>query len=145
MSLFWSYYLSLIITSVVLLLCVAISIFTYTKIFLTLRQHQAQIQEHVQQGQPNEQALPSPLNIAKYKKTVSSVAWVPLALVACYFPFGIAVALRTWQIVLNTFFGLSLTLNYLNSSLNPLLYCWKINEVREAVKDTIRQCFCISV
>ena len=28
---------------------------------------------------------------------------------------------------------------YLNSSLNPLLYCWKIKEVRQAVKDTIKQ------
>ena len=31
---------------------------------------------------------------------------------------------------------------YLNSSLNPLLYCWKIKEVRQAVKDTIKQVSC---
>jgi len=86
-----------------------------------VRQHQAQIQEHVQQGQPNEQTLPSPLNIAKYKKTVSSIAWVQLALVACYFPFGIAVALRTWQIVLNTFFGLLKLLKLVSKPASLLL------------------------
>ncbi|CAH3170207.1 unnamed protein product, partial [Pocillopora meandrina] len=30
------------------------------------------------------------------------------------------------------------TLVYLNSSLNPFLYCWKITEVRKEVKDTAR-------
>ena len=35
------------------------------------------------------------------------------------------------------------TLVLLNSSLNPFLYCWKIREVRQAVKDTLTQC-CLS-
>ena len=29
----------------------------------------------------------------------------------------------------------TITLVYLNSSLNPILYCWKVEEVRETVKD----------
>ena len=28
------------------------------------------------------------------------------------------------------------------SSLNPILYCWKIEEVRQAVKDIIKQVLC---
>ena len=36
------------------------------------------------------------------------------------------------------------TLVYLNSSLNPFLYCWKITEVRKAVKDTARAFCCCS-
>ncbi len=66
-------------------LSLIISIFSYTKIYLTLRQHQAQVQDHVHQGQPNGGGIP--LNIARYKKSVSSIAWVQLALVACYVPF----------------------------------------------------------
>ena len=31
---------------------------------------------------------------------------------------------------------------YLNSSLNPFLYCWKISEVQQAVKETIREVLC---
>ena len=34
------------------------------------------------------------------------------------------------------------TLVLLNSSLNPILYFWKMEEVRQAVKDTIRQVLC---
>ena len=32
-------------------------------------------------------------------------------------------------------------LAFFNSTLNPFLYCWKISEVRQAVKRTIRQAF----
>lgn len=39
----------------------------------------------------------------------------------------------------------TLSLVYMNSSLNPALYCWRIKEVRQAVKQTIRQLpHCIS-
>ena len=138
---FWRKRFSLIIISFIVILCLVISTFCYTKIFLRLRQHQVQVQEHVQQGQPNEQV--TPLNIAKYKKTVSSIAWMQLALVACYVPFGVVLIImnvngwgRTRQIVWSVF---ATVLLYSNSSLNPILYCWKISEVREAVKDTIGQ------
>ena len=33
----------------------------------------------------------------------------------------------------------ALTLVLLNSTLNPFFYCWKIGEVRQAVRATIRQ------
>ena len=139
--LFWNYHLLLIIGSVLVTLCVVISILSYAMIFLRLRRHQHQVKDHLQQGQPNEQA--NALNIAKYKKTVSSIAWVQLALISCYVPFGITVALvKTGQIV--GFNGISLTLLYLNSSLNPIVFCWKIGDVRQAVKDTIREFCCFS-
>ena len=40
--------------------------------------------------------------------------------------------------------GLGCMFLLLNSTLNPFLYCWKIKEVKQAVKDTIGQlsCFC---
>ena len=33
----------------------------------------------------------------------------------------------------------TVTLVYLNSSLNPVLYCWKIKSVRNAVKARVKQ------
>ena len=65
-------------------LSAVISIFSYTRIFFKLRQQQAQVQDG-HQGQPNGERIP--LNIARYKKTVCSIAWVQLALVACYVLF----------------------------------------------------------
>ena len=73
--------------------------------------------------------------------------WVQGTLVACYVPFGIVVALtpqRGMTLSVYLFRQLTATLVYLNSSLNPLLYCLKIREVRRAVKETLRQLFCRS-
>ena len=35
----------------------------------------------------------------------------------------------------------AMTLLYSNSSLNPILYCWKIKDVRRAMKTTVRSLF----
>ena len=32
----------------------------------------------------------------------------------------------------------AVSLIYMNSALNPILYCWKIPEVRESVKEIIK-------
>ena len=117
-------------------LSLAISIICYTRIFFKLRHQQVQ----VPQVQANEGQIP--VNIARYKKSVSSVLWVQLALVACYAPWGIAVALYVNGIENDVTWLVTETLVYLNSSLNPILYCWKIRAVRQAVKDTIRQLHC---
>ena len=79
-------------------------------------------------------------NIEKYKKTVYSTLWVQLALVVCNGPFVIVTVVKTIRGISATLFvaeAFTATLVYLNSSLNPVLYCWKIKEVRMAVKDTL--------
>ena len=141
-QLFLSFFVASITAEVLVVLCLVISLSSYTKIFLTLRQQQAQVQAHLQ-GQPNRGE--STLNIARYKKTVSSIAWVQLALVACYVPFVVCNIIAKLsgfrdsdRIALNCIS----TLLYLTSSLNPLLYCWKMGELRKAVTVTIRQFCC---
>ena len=41
--------------------------------------------------------------------------------------------------------GIANTLVYLNSTLDPFLYYWKISEVRQAVKLGIRQALCMDL
>ena len=123
-------------------LCLVTTIFAYAKIFLTLRHNQIHVdhvQSHVFPGQPS-QAIP--LNIARYRKAVNSALWVQVTLVVCYLPFGIAVALTPRRgMPLSSYLArnFAATIVYFNSSLNPLLYCWRIREVRQAVKETLRQ------
>ena len=123
-------------------LCLVTSIIAYTKIFLTLRRSRFKVQGHLSQGQPSQA---TPLNIARYRKAVYSALWVQVTLVLCYLPYGIAVALTPEKgLPLSVYLAreYSPTFVYLNSSLNPLLYCWKIREVRQAVKETLRQNCC---
>jgi len=126
------------------ILCTVISTFCYTKIYLRLRHHQTQVQDHGHQG-PEANGSGTTLNMARYRKTVSSAIWVQITLLACYLPYGITSAILvargsfTQSLAFTSAATFSLLL--LNSSLNPLLYCWKMREVRQAVKDTMRQCF----
>ena len=127
---------------IVILLCIVTSIASYCKIFLTLRHHQTQVQDHVQQEQPSQI---NPLNIARYKKAVSSALWVQCTLVACYLPFGIVSGVHNdGEFSPSEFLAweLTSTLVFFNSSLNPFLYCWKISEIKQAVKQTIREALC---
>ena len=143
----WIPFVRLWLFRTVLPICLVTSVFSYTIILVTLRHNQNQVQNHIGQRQPSQAVA---LNTARYRKAVYSALWVQVALVVCYLPsFITAVVLAsqrgrrmsssdwlTWQ-----FTG---ALIYLNSSLNPLLYYWKIREVRQAVKETLRQFFRLS-
>ena len=59
-------------------LSLLISLASYTKIFRTLKHHQAQFQQ--QPSQPNA------LKMARYRKAVHSALWVQSVLVVCYTP-----------------------------------------------------------
>ena len=123
--------------------CSVISVASYTKIFRVLRHRQSQIHGHVQQYPSQTTAL----NVARYRKAVSSAMWVQLALVVCFVPKLTMLLLvmnysKTYSSNVVVINGIAYTLMYFNSTLNPFLYCWKIKEVREAVKQTIRQALC---
>ena len=139
---FWNFLITLLLIVIAESLCLVTSTIAYTKIFLTLRRRRVQLQHQSQQLNQT-----SPLNLARYKKAVYSALWLQLTLVACYFPQGIVSALAPNIGLSSTVFlaiQYTATLVFLNSSLNPILYCWKMQDVRQAVKDTIRQVLCCS-
>ena len=124
-----------IMITIFLTLCLITSLFCYTKIVLRLRQHQSSVRDNAQQGQANTGG--SPLNLERYKRTVVSVALVHLALVICYLPFNIfntLIHLKGIHPNIYFLYHFTTTLLFLNSSLNPFLYCWRIKEIRQAVK-----------
>ena len=127
---------------IVISCCLLISIASYAKIFCALRRHHAQVQSHVQQ-QPSQ---PNALNMARYRKAVYSALWVQLVLVVCYVPNKTVEIVMSLSLKrLSNFMvirGMANVLVFFNSTLNPFLYCWKISEVRRAVKQTIRQAIC---
>ena len=121
--------------------CLIISIASYTKIFHALHHHHNQVQDHVQQ-QPSQ---PNALNIVRYRKAVYSALWVQLALVVCYLPYSVMSFMVTLSGLNSSHFlawAITAILVYFNSTLNPFLYCLTISEVRQAVKQIIRQALC---
>ena len=130
---------------IILSLCLIISTLCYTKIYRTLRNHQNQVQDLVHNRQLSR--WDAPLNIARYRRTVSSALWVQMALLACYLPYGTVTAIfamtRLRTPSLDLALDATLSVLFCNSAMNPFLYCWKNREVRHAVKETIGQ-FCPS-
>ena len=121
-------------------LCLVTSTFSHTKIFLTLRRHQSQVQDHVQQPNQTNQ-----LNIARFRKAVSTALWLQFTLIVCYLPGAMPLNLISKSELSSSFTvaaSYTTTLFFLNSSLNPILYCWKIDELRQAMKETIRGILC---
>ena len=101
-------------------LSLATSTFSYSMIFWRLRQHQTRL--NVQTNQMS--ALDYPI-----QKAVSSALWLQLALIACYLPFQITdIIYDPDNVKTSVFLAAQITfiLVYLNSTLNPILYCWKI-------------------
>ena len=131
-----------------LVFAIVISTFSYTKIFFTIRHQKTQVHRAVQPKQLRQGE--NPLNIARYKKTVYSVAWIQFAMLACYGPYIIMTLIWWFRVIddptellilqiTDIFF---ICLLFLNSSLNPILYCWRIRDVKKEVINAFRECTC---
>ena len=82
----WNNRITLWFGFIVIALCLVTSMFSYTKIFLALRQNQVQAHGQINQEQTSQIFA---RNMTRYRKTVSSTLWVQLMLVVCYTPHGI--------------------------------------------------------
>ena len=108
------------------------------KIYLTVQLHKNQIQalQVQREAQTNEMA-----HFARFIKSAVSVFYVYVTFVVCYLPYFIGVAVITTNgpnIALKRFSLFSWTLMYLNSSLNPVIYCWKMRHIRRAMMDILQ-------
>ena len=136
---YWNLNIFLTIVTINPLLCLVASTLCYMKIILRLRRRQAQISQQTQSAQMNNFM---PRHLLRYRKTVSSVMWVSLAMISFYLPIASVIFIRSVygaSSVVVFAQGVSTAVVHLSSLLNPIIYCWKIREVREAVKMTIRR------
>lgn len=135
------FFIILHIICTVLLLCTVTSTFCYASIYNILRHHQNQIQVIHVQAAPLSEGSSSLIVISRYKKTVSSALWVQGVFLACYSPYLFAIIfILTGKSIssFRFFWELAVSLVLLNSSLNPFIFCWKIDGVRKAAKDVIK-------
>ena len=114
----------------------------YFKTFLALRQHAAQVQDvPVESGETNEA-----VNATRERKAALGIFYVYLALMACYLP------IICFNIAENVIGPVRTSLGYkvnlyvtillaLNSSLSPLIYCWKMRRIRQTMINILSQPF----
>ena len=117
---------------VFMLLCYLITFFAYFKVYRIIRQHQQQI--HETQSQGFEQ---STTNLAKYKRSVKSVLYIFTSFSLTFFPVFAVVAfmLSTEDISCleaSAAYYIAHVIYFLSLSLNPALYVWRMNDIRNS-------------
>ena len=122
-------------------ICLVISTFCYIRIYGIVRRHQLQI--HAQQQAVQSFNAENNTNMLRLKKSAMNTFVFYIALIICYFPSCIILTLRglsykDWK----TEWNFAHTAVFMNSSINPFLYCWRLRELRAAVAKTARHILC---
>ena len=138
---FWSLSVRNFILGVLIIICLLISTLSYIRIHLIVRRHQLQI--HAQQQAVQISNAENNLNMARLKRSAMNTFVFYIALILCYFPMYIILTLqgifnKEWE----PEWGYTETAIFMNSSINPFLYCWRLRELRAAVVKTARQMLC---
>lgn len=128
----WNIRINKISGLIIGLLSIVVTSSCYFRIYCTLRVFKTRISSHqAPRSRPR-----NVLNMALYRRSVNSMLAVFGLLIACYIPYFcalIAVAFLGYSasVVLAT--NLTTLVIFLNSSLNPFVYCWRIREIRMRV------------
>ena len=109
----------------------------YFKVFQIIRQHQQQVR-----GNQSSQNFGQPaINLEKYKKSLVTILYI-LALFSISFLPMVVSLFMLFHLGLNietgTVYSVALVLLFLSSSLNPFLYLWRMNDIRNGVKQLFR-------
>ena len=128
-----------LINSVIGAFSFIITFVVYIRIYQTVRRHK----NHIHSMQIRDEAQSEEIkNLTVLIKSIVGIFYVYLVFLICYLPFLICMAvipIYGSSIVLKKLFLFSLTLMYLNSSLNPVVYCWKMKHIRHAIIDILRK------
>ena len=118
----------------------------YYKVFQIIRLHQQQV--HNNQMAQNFNQVNGNFNLNKYKKSVFTILYISALFLLTYLPlqlWGVSwfflkdpVLDRTYLIVGHYL----LTVVFMNSSLNPLLCCWRMKDIRNGVKHLLSKINC---
>ena len=131
-----------VIFAIIVVAClITVALLSY-KIYMVIRQHQ----QHIQALQVQQLAQNGAMaNVGRLRKSAVTAIYVYLMFVLCYLPFicilwTIAIT-GTSDPLLTIIQRYTVTLVFLNSSLNPLIYCWKMRDIRHNIMNILRNVF----
>ena len=125
--------------------CVIAATFLTVKVYRAARSHVNELQAmelSAQQASQNGDMV----SVERLKKFAMLAVYVYVLFLVCYLP----VTCFLWVVSFNPepgtitylFQGFSWTLVFLNSTLNPLMYCYKIGSIRLTIMNMLRNVFC---
>lgn len=112
----------------------------YYKIYRVVRRHRTQIHSQAQSMEA-QQNVSSQLSFARCTKSAMNTFYVCFILFLCFFPYvctaGV-IQLTGPSLTKHIALQYTGTITFLNSSVNPLVYFWRIGEIRMAIKRTMK-------
>ena len=138
---FWSLRIFFLYITIFVCLCLIISVFCYVRIFKIVRHQQKKI--HCQHQAVNLPQGSTISNLLQLEKSAINSFLFFIVMVLFYIPVSTYLSLiyatkdgshRGWNV--------AITLVFINSSVNPFLYCWRMGDLRAAVMKTARKLFC---
>ena len=138
----WDKFLHHLLSAVYIAICLIISTFCYIRIYLTVRHHRLQIQTQELAVQCRYAA--NNTTIMRLKRSALNTFLFYIFMIACYFPAYVLLTIfglgyMKWA----TEWAIAPTVVFMNSSINPVLYCWRLRELRVAVVKTVKMVLCL--
>ena len=140
-SILWSLSIYYFFATFCITICLLVCLVCFIKIYRIVRRHQLQIQ--VQQQAVENSIDTHEQQIRQSTRSAKNIFIYFLAMILCYSPFSIVVIISGFTSldlqVIRTF---PVTVAFMNSSINPFLYCWRMTELRTAVFKTAKLFSC---
>ncbi|XP_068691252.1 melanocortin receptor 4-like [Montipora foliosa] len=114
-----------------------VSVICHVTIFTIVRRHRIDIQNQVRVFE----GADATASMANLRKSAFNAFIFFIVLVICYFPYLVVYIIYFAREIRDGVLGRSLasTLVFVNSALNPFLYCWRVREVRHAMLQVFRK------
>ena len=133
----WNKFLHHLLSAIYIGICLIISTICYIRIYLKVRHHRSQIQ--AQQQAVRCQYAANNASMMQLTRSAVNTFLFYICMIACYFPSYVLLTIfglgyMEWA----TEWNIATTMVFMNSSINPVLYCWRLRELRVAVAKTIK-------
>ena len=140
----WLYKPEIVKGNVILIIvvCLLTATFSYIKIYRVVsRVIQTEMTLKCSVEQTDENVRGQAVNMASFKSHALGTFLVYCLIILCYLPYFCVVVVITVtgpSIPKRFSYDITAILVFINSSLNPLVYCWRLQDIRNAVKKTAK-------
>lgn len=126
---------------IIIVLCLLAAAFSYVQIYRAVsRVIHSELTLKSAVGR-NEDIREQTANMASFKSHALSTFLVYCLIILCYLPYFCVVFVITLtgpSIPKRFSYDITAVLVFINSSLNPLVYCWRLRDIRNAVRKTVK-------
>ena len=127
-------------------LCLLSTYLAYAKILQCVRSHERRINVKVVSSSLQIEEKSGRLrSILRYKKSTVAMIFVVGVFTVCYLPMlcvKLAQRVRGYTVPVKTAYLFASTIAFFNSSVNPVVYCWRIKTLRHVMKAVLKERLC---